>query len=301
MRAVIVAEPGKVLRWSDYSSVEARALPWLTLDPEAEPLLDAFRNGDDIYIKTAAGIYGLDEAQLLAEYKAGDKVAYERRQVGKVAILALGFGGGAGALKKMARAYKVQLDDATAEYVKRMWRRANPWADRFWKALHRAACSAVRHPGETFEAGRISYLMSGTTLWCLLPCGRIICYPEARVRVEDGKYGPQSVLTAAKGTWHPKKGAIGGWPRHTLWHGILAENVTQAICASLLRASLRLLDEWEWPVVMDTHDEDLMEIDESEVDEADAALEAAMLADHGWNRGMPLAAETTGGVVYGKH
>jgi DNA polymerase len=142
-------------------------------------------------------------------------------------------------------------------------------------------------------------MRQGSDLWCLLPCGRIICYPDVRVTTKETKWGTENVLTAAKGSWQPKKGQI-DWPRHTLWHGILAENVTQGICASLLRAANRLLEEWEWPLTMHTHDEDLLEIDEAEADEADSALEAAMLFDHGWNQGMPLACEPSGGIVYGK-
>lgn len=289
------------LRWADYSSVEARALPWLANDPLADDLLATFARGGDVYIRTAAEIFGLDPEELLRAYKGGDKDAYEKRQTGKVAILALGFGGGVNALKKMARLYNIELSDQLADVIVKMWRRSNVWAPRFWKALHRAACNAVAHPGTVYEAGRVSYLMSGTTLWCLLPCGRILCYPEARIRIVEGRYGPERVLSAAKGNWHPKAGSVDGWPRHTLWHGILAENVTQAICASLLRASQRLLDEWGWPAVMDTHDEDLIEVEEDEEEEAARALEAAMLHDHGWNRGLPLAVETTGGMVYGKH
>jgi DNA polymerase len=299
LRAVIVAENGKVLRWRDYSSVEARALPWLADDPAAEEIIQAFFNGDDVYIKVAAGIYGVNEAELLARYKSGDPEANHMRQVGKVAVLSLGFGGGAGALKKMARAYGIKLDDATAEFIKRMWRRANPWAERFWKRLHVAACNAARSPGVVYTAGRVQYMRQGSDLWCLLPCGRIICYPDVRVTTKETKWGTENVLTAAKGSWQPKKGQI-DWPRHTLWHGILAENVTQGICASLLRAANRLLEEWEWPLTMHTHDEDLLEIDEAEADEADSALEAAMLFDHGWNQGMPLACEPSGGIVYGK-
>lgn len=299
MRPAVVAPQGKILVWSDYESVEARALPWLTRDPSADVLLDLFRKGGDVYVHAAADIYGIPVDQLLRDVKAKVPAALNMRQIGKVAVLSLGFGGGAGALRKMARNYGVKLDERTAEMIKSAWRRANPWAVKFWARLHKAACDAVRSPGVVYECGRVSYLMSGSTLWCLLPGGRIICYPEARVKAVDGKYGPQNVLTAIKGTWHPGADQK-AWPRITLWHGILAENVTQGVCASFLRAALRTLDAWGWPVVMDTHDEALLEVFEDEADDAERALREAMTQSFEWSDGMPLGVATARGHVYGK-
>lgn len=179
----------------------------------------------------ASGCYR--ETQELARYRGKARVydivnagPLHRFTVSNVLVhncLSLGFGGGGGALKKMARNYGIVLDEQLAELIKRAWRRSNPWAQRFWDRLHRAACNAVQSPGVAFEAGRVSYMMQGTTLWCLLPCGRIICYPEARITHVEGRFGPERVLSAIKGSWTPKKGS-NYWPRHTLWHGILAEN-----------------------------------------------------------------------------
>lgn len=299
IRPCVIAEEGKTLVWADYSAVEARVLPWLANDPAADDLLRMFFNNEDVYLKTASDIYGIPLEVLTAAYKAGDKVAYEQRQVGKVAVLALGFGGGAGAFKKMARAYGIVVDEKLAEWIKQAWRRANPWAQRFWDRLHNAACNAVQSPGVVYEAGRVAYMMQDTVLWCLLPDGRLINYPEARMTTREGRWGPERILTAAKGSWTPAQDQT-HWPRHTLWHGILAENVTQGTAASLLRASLRDLDEADWPVVMDTHDEDLMEVGLDEVDDAKEALREAMLADRGWNKGLPLNVELSSAVAYGK-
>jgi len=287
LRPTIVAENGNVLVWADYSAVEARALPWLSGSAAAEPLLDIFRRNEDVYKHAATGIYGVPL----------DKVDKAQRQMGKIAVLALGYQGGKNAFRKMARAYGLKISDDTAEEIKVAWRLANPWARTFWRDLETAAIRAARHPGTVEEAGRIKYLMHGDMLYALLPCGRLIAYPEAEVVTVEGKYGPQPRLSALKASMHPKKGET-AWPRVDLYGGLLAENATQGFCASLLRAAVRRLDEWEWPVVMHTHDEVLVEVHEDEIDDAKRALQKAMLTNE-WPD-LPLAAEPEHGYSYDK-
>ena len=211
--------------------------------------------------------------------------------------LALGYQGGKNAFRKMARAYGLKISDDEAEEIKVAWRLANPWAKTFWHDLEAAAILAVRHPGDVAEAGRIKYLMHGDMLYALLPCGRLIAYPEVELTEVEGKYGPQPRLTALKASMHPKKGET-AWPRVTLYGGILAENCTQAFCASLLRTAVRHLDDAGWPVVMHTHDEVLVEVGEDEIEEAKAALQEAMLTNP-WPD-LPLAAEPEYGYSYDK-
>jgi DNA polymerase len=287
LRPTIVAENGNALVWADYSAVEARALPWLSGTPDAEPLLDLFRKNEDVYKHAASGIYGVP----------ADKVDKAQRQIGKISTLALGFGGGANAFRKMARAYGLKITDTVAEEIKVAWRLANPWAKTFWRDLETAAIRAARTPGTIETAGRISYLMHGDMLYALLPCGRLIAYPEVEVLEVEGKYGPQPRLTALKASMHPKKGET-AWPRVALYGGLLAENCTQAFCASLLRTAVRHLDDAGWPVVMHTHDEVLVEVGEDEIEEAKAALQEAMLTNP-WPD-LPLAAEPEYGYSYDK-
>ena len=287
LRPTIVAEEGNVLVWADYSAVEARALPWLSGSVAAEPLLDIFRRNEDVYKHAAMGIYGVPF----------DKVDKAQRQIGKVATLALGFQGGANAFRKMARAYGLKITDTVAEEIKVAWRLANPWAKTFWRDLEGAAVRAARTPGTIETAGRISYLMHGDMLYALLPCGRLIAYPEVELTEVEGKYGPQPRVSSLKASMHPKKGET-AWPRVTLYGGLLAENCTQAFCASLLRAAVRRLDEAGWPVVMHTHDEVLVEVHEGEIDDAKAALQEAMLTNE-WPD-LPLAAEPEYGYSYDK-
>lgn len=287
LRPTIVAENGNVLVWADYAAVEARALPWLADNVAAKGLLDLFRKGEDVYKYTASDIYRVPV----------DRVDKEQRQMGKIAVLALGYQGGKNAFRKMARAYGLKIDDDTAEKIKLSWRHVNPWAKKFWSDLEAAAICAVRKAGTIHAAGRVKYMFHGDMLYALLPCGRLIAYPEPRLDAVDGKFGPQMQLTALKASLHPKKGET-AWPRVALYGGLLAENATQGFCASLLRSAARRLDDAGWPVVMHTHDEMLVEVAEDEVDDAKIALQAAMLLNQ-WPE-LPLAAEPQHGYSYDK-
>jgi DNA polymerase I-like protein with 3'-5' exonuclease and polymerase domains len=161
VRPAIVAGPGKVFVWSDWSAIEARITPWLAASPDAEKVLDIFRANDrdparpDIYTITAADI-------VHAEPRAITKT---ERNIGKVATLALGFGGSVGALKTMALNYRIHLESTEARRIVDTWRAANPWAAAFWGAhrdgesfgLWGAAMRAWELPGEITTAGQIGF------------------------------------------------------------------------------------------------------------------------------------------------
>jgi DNA polymerase bacteriophage-type len=291
LRPSIVAEDGKCLVWGDWSSIEAVVNPWLSRENSASELLDYFARGGDLYIRQAVMTYGLEREDLVSKA--------QRQAGGKVPVLSFGFGGGANAALRMARAYNVSMDRDTADMLKLTWRRSNPWAERFWRALEVAAYNAIRQPDTVQHAGRVAYLFAQSMLWCLLPSGRLLCYPFARVDVIDGRFGPQEVVTAIKGAFHPKKDSS-HWPRMKLWGGIQCENVTQAEAASMLRWCVRELVDNGWPVIGHTHDEPLLEVGDSEIEEAKVVLHEIMTSGPAWAAGLPLRAEVSAGFVYGK-
>jgi len=213
LRPSIVAEEGKQFVWGDWKAIEARVLPWLSKENSASAVLDTFARGEDIYVQQAAGMFGV----------APEDVDKNLRQGGKVAVLAFGFGGGVGAFQVMAHNYDLHVSDSTADEYKRRWRNANPWAPRFWRALEDAAFSAVRNPECVFTAGRVRYMFASSVLWCMLPSGRMLAYPFAKIETVSSRFGPQQAITAIKGAWHPKHGS-NYWPRMKLYGGIQAEN-----------------------------------------------------------------------------
>ncbi len=291
LKAAIIADEGKTFVWGDWKSIEAVVNPWLSMENSASELLDYFARGGDLYIRQAAHTYGVAEK---------DVTPGQRQAGGKVPVLSMGFLGGAGALMRMARAYNVVMDEPTAEMLKRSWREANPWAQRFGTNLEIAAYQAVRRPETVYDAGRVKYMMANDVLWCLLPSGRMLAYPFAKINLLRNKFGDeQEAVTCIKGAFHPKKDS-NHWPRMQLWAGIQIENVTQAEAASLLRWAIRELWDNGWPLIGHTHDELLEEIDEAEADEAAAVLHDVMTTGPDWAAGLPLLADISMGYVYGQ-
>ena len=203
--------------------IEARCNPWLSNKPQAEDVLDVFRTGKDIYVREAAKIFYCDEADITSD----------RRQIGKVAILSCGYGGGIGAFAAMGRNYGVVLPESDAKRTVDAWRRANQWAVHYWQELESAYTRAMRNPGYEFSAGRVTYLYDTQHLWYALPSGRVLCYPYARLDEEGISY--------AKAAWKPAAMAT-EWARARLWKGLACENITQAVANDILRNSLRKLD-----------------------------------------------------------
>jgi DNA polymerase len=290
LRPSILAPEGRSFVVYDWSSIEARVNPWLSLHSSAQEVLDVFAGGRDIYCREAAAIFHESEADILREYEQTGKS--DRRQQGKVAILACGFAGGVGAFAAMGRIYNVILPESDARRTVDAWRRANPWAVDFWGRLERAYLAAMRNPGQEFSAGRITYMFDKQHLWYALPSGRVLCYPFARFD-EEGN------LTYAKASWKPAATAS-EWPRGRLWRGLACENVVQATAHDLLRCALRRLDVEGFHTIAHVHDEIVVECDTAEADKTSARVHAIMTENPAWAAGLPLAAEGRVMLRYGK-
>lgn len=335
IRPAFIAAPGKTFVWGDWSAIEARVLPWLAASPGAERQLDIFRKSDadptlpDVYVYEAAGLLGRDPQEMWNAFKAGEKWAKDGRQShGKVPVLSLGFGGAMGALQKMAVNYKVVLDDELAKAMVDGWRARNQWAKDFWgvfrtdphsgeverwSGLWGAANMAIRNPGEAYAAGRVAYIfdpayLSGT-LFCALPCGRLLTYPDCKYRTRVFKDKATDEMVEVHALWFRK-----GYGWSALWYGKLAENVTQATAGSILRETLKDMDA-EFTTVPDlqaqlcvdgavghTHDEGLLEPpdDPAIVAQVKRALQEIMEQKKPWRADLPLVAEISSSWFYTK-
>ena len=277
LRPALIPAAGHSFVVADWSAIEARVTPWASADPQGESVLDVFREGRDIYIREAAGIYRIPESQIGPES--------EERQIGKVAILSLGFGGSVGAFSAMGRNYGIIMAESDSRRIVDAWRRANPWAVRYWEKLENAYRAALRNPNREFSAGRVTYLYDKQHLWYALPSGRILCYPFAKFEGDE--------ITYVKAAWKPAADAK-EWPRARLWRGLACENITQAIAHDLLRHSLRQLSN----TVLHIHDEIVLE---SKNPEADAIeLNEIMCTAPDWAQGLPLKAGVKIMTRYGK-
>lgn len=282
----------KRLVWCDWSAIEARVAPFLSMgsspegDASAWKLLNMFSDGICVYLACASDITG---------EKITDKEDPRRQSLGKVPVLSLGFLGGLGALNAMARNYGVPLfKESEGQDIVHRWRAANPWATDFGAELERQAKRAIRRPGELFQAGRITILyhdMLGGTLMLYLPCGRPLCYPQCKIRMVERFEGQEEpTIVYQHATYGPT----------ALWKGAMIENVTQGYAASLLRACIVRLDRdttLGWTVAH-THDEIVQETLDSLVPACQERLvrEMEYIPDHA--EGLPLAAEAGSGYRY---
>ena len=276
----------------DYSAIEARIDPWLAMSPDADRVLDIFRANDadptrpDIYMITAADILHKNDPS---------GVTKSERNIGKVATLALGFGGSVGALKAMALNYRIHLDDAEARRIVDAWREANPWAREFWNALWDAAMTAWEVPGQITTAGRIAFVYRddylGGSLFMALPSGRLLTYPRPRWREVDildraaSRPGRSDVNVRSDA---PMVAPSYGTARSVKMR---CRPLPPTCCAQRsprieTNPALAFM-----PIRMTTHDEIVCEVVESRADEAKAILRREMLTLPAWAEGLPLQSE----------
>ena len=291
LRSTIVASPGHTFVGADWGQIEGRITPWLAFEEDTEAaysyavekLAQYADDSRDVYCETASRILG----------KEVGRKDPERQSHGKVPELSLGFAGGPNALMSMAKVYQVGFDVAEAERIVRQWRALNPWAEMLWNRTEQAAIAAVRAPGYSTRAGKITYCYSfsalggGGALYAALPFGVKLTYPNPQFI--DGE------LTYMRGSWLPKSDEK-EWPRTRLWRGLLVENAVQATAAGMLRLALCKLHYNAAPIVGHTHDEIILECPEADAEYWEQMLENAMLELQ--RVLLPLSVETWSGPTY---
>ena len=275
IRPAIIPAKGNVLVVADWAGIEARCNPWLSNHVASEAKLDIFRSGGDVYVENAKSTFNVKE------------VTKDQRFIGKVQELALGYSGGAGAFSSMARIYGLNMPEHQIKRMINGWRIANPWMMPYGQELERAYMSAMRHKGHEFSAGRVTYLFDGVHLWYILPSGRVLCYPFARI--DDGS------VTYLKAAFKPTVDAE-EWPRARLWQGIAQENIAQATANDLLRNSLRQLD----GVIGSVHDEIIVECAIDDAEKIVLKMTDVMCTPPIWAKGIPLDVEINIMSRYGK-
>ncbi len=264
LRSMIVPAQGNRLMVVDFNAIEARVLAWLA--GEQEPL-DVFATGQCIYCHAATSIYG----------RTITKKDKEERQIGKVAVLALGYQGGVGAFQTMAAAYRVEIEDELADQIKVKWRKANKNIVRFWYALEEAANNAVKHRGHAFDAGPITFKCHGDFLFAKLPSGRRLAYYQPRL----GNNGLEF--------WGTDSRLGGRWAKLDTYGGKLAENITQAVARDLLADAMLRVEAKGYPVVMHVHDEIVSEVPKDFGSLAEFEQLICQMPD--WATGLPMAVE----------
>lgn len=244
IRTAFVAAPGHTFHVCDFSAIEARVIAWLAGE---NWVLDVFREGGDIYCRTASKMFGVPVE------KHGANA--ELRQKGKIAVLALGYGGGVSALEAMGGARLGLSEDEEKEIVK-LWRGSNDNIVKLWATLEAAAVKAIR-TGEDVRVNRgIVVGRKWGMLTITLPSGRTLCYPRVSIGIErnDGWRGDHEIIEYEGTNQTTKK-----WGKIRTYGGKLTENVVQAIARDILGIVILRAREAGLPVVFHIHDEIIVE------------------------------------------
>lgn len=218
---------------ADFSAVEARVIAWLSNEKWRQ---DAFAKNEDIYCASASQMFGVPVV------KHG--INGELRQKGKIAELALGYGGSIGALKAMG-ATKLGLTDDELPPLVQMWRNASPHIVQFWWDVDKAAKECIKtHLPQTTHGMKFIY-RSGC-MFLRLRSGRYLCYPQPKICIN--RFGSELITFMGINT-------VKKWDRIETYGAKLAENIVQATSRDLLAEAMRRLEAADNPVVMHIHDE----------------------------------------------
>lgn len=327
LRSTLTAAPEHELLAADYAAIEGRVTAWLA---DEDWKLEAFKaadegRGPEIYCVAAAAIFG---------HPVDKKNHPEKRQVGKVAELALGFAGGVNAFHAMAKIYGTKMDAAygplweiadtevrdravyqyeqaqknktsaaaemtregwlAAELTKIGWRAKHPATVRTWYNLQDGSIQAVENPGAVVTVGKLKFLSARGFLWMMLPSGRCLAYGSPRVEDVTTPWGAKKPAVTALGV-DPKTKQ---WGRSTLSPMILIENPVQGIARDLMAHGALVAENAGYPPVGLVHDEGISEVP---IGFGSLAEYERLLCDlPPWGAGLPVVASGWRGARYRK-
>lgn len=270
IRTAFVAKPGCTFHVCDFSAIEARVIAWLAGESW---VLEVFRSGGDIYCETASKMFGVPVE------KHGRNA--ELRQKGKIATLALGYGGGVSALEAMG-GKRLGLNEQEEKEIVKLWRRSNPYIVKLWKAVEEAAINAIRTNTTQYIHRGILVKHQWGMLLITLPSGRVICYPRATVGTEydDGYRGDHDIIEYEGTNQTTKK-----WEKVRTYGGKLTENIVQSIARDILGVIILRAYERGYDIVFHIHDEIVVEAHEGQTLQA---IEAMFSEPIHWCPGLPL-------------
>lgn len=281
VRTAIIPEEGQRIVVADFSAIEARVTAWFAGE---EWRLQTFRNGGDIYCASASQMFHVPVV------KHG--INGELRQKGKVAELALGYGGGVNALKAFG-ADKMGMSDEEMQETVDLWRESSPKIVELWRALEKAAIRCVaRRATTTSTLGNVRFDFESGILWMTLPSGRRLAYYGAKY--EETKFHPDRKSLTYMGVNQMTK----RWERVETWGGKITENLVQATARDVLREAMFSLTEKGWDIRAHVHDECICTepIGGKTVEQ----MCEAMCPDIPWAKGLPLNADGYDGPYYFK-
>ena len=237
IRTAFVPQENRKFIVADFSAIEARVIAWLAGEKWRQ---DVFAEGKDIYCASASQMFGVPVE------KHG--VNGHLRQKGKIAELALGYGGSVGALKAMG-ALEMGLQEDELPALVSAWRQANPKIVQFWWAVDRAVMDAVKNKTTT-KTHDIVFSTRNGMLFITLPSGRNLAY--VKPKIGTNKFGGDCITY--EGVGGTKK-----WERLDSYGPKFVENIVQATSRDILCYAMQTLRCCS--IVMHIHDEVVIEAD----------------------------------------
>ncbi|RZT02925.1 DNA polymerase [Cuneatibacter caecimuris] len=265
IRTAFIPSPGCRFCVADFSAIEARVIAWLA---QEEWRLEVFRTHGKIYEASASQMFHVP----IENIKKGSKL----RQQGKVAELALGYGGAFGAIKAMDKAGSIP--DEEIPMLVANWRKASPNICRFWRDAEAAAKIAIRERRTVKLKNGITFSYINRILFIRLPSGRKLAYFDARV--EETQKGESITYAGVK--QDTKR-----WGRLETWGGKLVENIVQATARDCLAVTMMRVSQAGYQIVMSVHDEIIVDVPKEDKD-ALQKITDIMAMEIPWAPGLPL-------------
>ena len=270
IRTALIPESGHRFIVADYSAIEARVIAWIAHE---DWRLKTFEEGGDIYCASASQMFKVPVV------KHGENG--HLRQKGKIAELALGYGGGVNALKAFG-ADKSMTEEEMVQTVD-LWRGSSPHICALWKSLEKAAIrSVVRKEPAISSVGNILFEYENHVLWMTLPSGRRIAYWGAEYVDDPRSFGKSLSYMGVNQTTRK-------WERIFTWGGKLVENCVQATARDCLKESMLALTGAGFDIRAHVHDEVIITepIGGRTVEDVCAIMGAPI----SWAPGLPLRAD----------
>lgn len=266
IRTAFIPKPGCRFFVADFAAIEARVIAWIAGESWRQRV---FESGGDIYCASASQMFHVPVEK--------NGVNGHLRQKGKIAELALGYGGSVGALKAMG-ALNMGVPEEELKPLVDVWRQSNPAIVRLWWDVDKAASACVRERTEA-ETHGVRFAYQSGILFVTLPSGRRLAYAKPRMGVN--RYGNESVTY--EGVGEQKK-----WLRLESYGPKFVENIVQATARDILAEAMLRLNDAGYRIVMHIHDEAVIE---APADTSLADVCEIMGRTPAWAKGLLLRAD----------
>ncbi|WP_338630593.1 DNA polymerase [Clostridium baratii] len=269
IRTAFIPSKGNRFIVADFSAIEARVIAWYASEKWR---LDVFKTHGKIYEASASQMFHIP----IENIKKGSDL----RQKGKIAELALGYGGSVGALTSMDKNKSIP-EDELPDLVK-SWRNANPNITKFWWDCDKAAKKAIREKTTVCMQYGLKFIYDPGVLFIQLPSGRRLSYLRPKIE-------PHQTFSGDKITYEGMEQTSKQWKRLDTYGPKLVENIVQATARDCLAETMFKIERKGYPIVMHVHDELIMDVPKEfgSLEEVNTTFGEPI----DWAPGLPLKAD----------